>query len=234
MFFPFCSWRGGCRKKCDLKGRLLRDQLAEETPRSCGWADELEKRHNLPMVWERTNGKPRVSQEGEEGPALESLGPEVEESGEGPMEEDARSSAGHKFGKTLTASEAELFLQTGLDLLKRASIEFSWKETSHCGFRPMNLAGYAKATQIWIDFNQHAVCWTKHSTHGSSLAFPSGGLCDKVLTDRIRNLAASRIGKHTERSGYQRLAPETTWRDSGIIFCFFARLPAGPQEIMCL
>ena len=40
------------------------------------------------------------------------------------------------------------------------------------------------------DFNQHAGSWTMSSTHGSSLVFPSG-LCDKVLTDRIRYLAAT-------------------------------------------
>ncbi len=175
------------------KGRLLRDELADEARHSSLWADELERSHNVPMVWESTNGKPRVSQiAAEEGPGMESLDQHAgaDTIAEGHVHKDARSSASHKFGRSLSDSEAGLFLQTGLDLLKRASMKFSWKETSHCGFRPMNLAGYAKANQIWCDFNQHAGSWTMSSTHGSSLAFPSGGLCDKVLTDRIRYLAA--------------------------------------------
>ena len=143
------------------------------------------------MVWENTKGKPRVSQmEGSEGPAVDSLDVDPEAGAQRKANIDAPSSAGQKVSKSLTPSEADLFLQTGVDLLRKASVGLSWKETSHCGFRPMNLAGYARANQIWADFNQRAGCWTKCSTHGNSLAFPTGGLCDKVLTDRISSLAA--------------------------------------------
>ena len=178
-----------------MSGHLLRKQLAGGSKHSSPWADELERSHNVPVVWERTKGKPRVSQSAaSEGPAVESLDLDggADTVAKGHVDKVAHSSAGNKLRRSLSDTEADLFLQTGLDLLKRASMELAWKETSHCGFRPMNLAGYAKAKEIWTDFNQHAGSWTMSSTHGSSLAFPSGGLCDKVLTGRIRSLAATR------------------------------------------
>ena len=173
-------------------GELIRNELGALSPAEDHWTEELLLARDDAMVWETTKGRPRVRGQTAEGQEWDIEGERAMYRHDAAAD-SSMPAAGDADDRLLCGClstwEATTLEQLGLSILDKAQRKgLSWGEACHCGFRPMNLAGFEKTRRMWSDFCATAGGWTRTCSHRPSQGFPRGGLCDKVLRDRTREM----------------------------------------------
>ena len=115
---------------------------------------------------------------------------EAEDPETGDIVDSSAASPAMLFG-SMPAGQLDALRKLGTRLLQEAEKCMPWSSASHCGFRPMRAAGFPHTIAIWHSYIDNAtLSWRRNALHESSFMMPRQGLVEKVLRDRVEEMAA--------------------------------------------